>query len=1347
MVIRFLIALAFALSAAAGEKVGSAEGRAHSFFQNITTEDGLSQVSVLSIYQDHRGYMWFGTRSGLNRFDGVSVKAFITDPQDTLSLSNGFVRSIAEDLDGNLWVGTLDGLNRYNPSDGSFSRYFLAPRSGRNANVIRAMSLDKNSGALYVAGGHSLGRVERESDGITALPWSGGRINTMVLYNSRLLVGASDGLHIMDLETLSDAVACPFDGITDTKAVDYLIVTKSQEIWAASTREGLVARIEPSGNRLELYDFHKGKAVRTGEIRTMAEDHDGTILIGTDSGMFFVDRSLGRILRFEGGDIHCTIESIFLDSIESLWVGTYSEGVFHSNDYGTDFIFHDTPTELSFPSGAIGPMAASGSTVWIGTEGGGLVSFDSASGLYRRFPCVRNSQAPFRDNNVKCLLKDGSLLYAGLYSGWVYVMDTESGRYVAKYHNPDGRPVTALEKDGEGKILVGTFSEKPVKILSPDGTLVPLEFDGAGQIRDITVLRQCSSGLYIGTKRYGAYRLTDGHVERIDLSSPESGTGYMVSAIMEDSRGTVFLGTTDAGVFQINPDSLRASAFRLAGLSGQSTVRTLLVNPNGGVWVVTKRSISLVSDAGVIVNSYSPRGWRNIHEFSERSICLSDRGVAYVGGNNGFISFIPANMRENGNIPPVVIDAVYVNNKPLRLDFENPPVIRLKSTNNNITISYRALNYIYPEQNKYMCRMSRGKDVSWSDMGSLTTANYQDLKPGNYHFTVKGSNNNGIWNEVGADLAIKIRKPFYASVPAIILYIALLVFIMVLIMRTDAARVELEKEAFLKDQEHRFYQERINLFTNFSHELRTPLALIKAPVDEAVSHSVPISLSSTKMIQRNVNRIMLLVDQIMLFRKEESGTLKPSVSPGDFVGFAREMKVAFGEVARSRCINLMIEEGTVPEDIWYDRALFERVFMNLLSNAFKYTPDGGSVKISLGSLTPDKLASEVPDIHGSKLYREAGDYLKITIQDTGPGVKAEDKDKIFDPFFQSKGSKGGAGIGLTLSSLIIGLHHGAIWVDNSPGGGAVFSMVIPSGCAHFAKDELNLDYKDSESISRYEDEDTVAAEKESAGTELLPGCSVLVVEDNKDLLDYIADRLKSHFKVFKASNGREGLIMAKSQMPTIILSDIMMPVMDGLMMCREIKEASSLNHIPVILLTARSYALQMKEGLEFGADDYITKPFSIDELIMKLSNIIKSRENLKKLYARDLSLENMGVELRSDDERFLQKLNTIISASISDPEFDVESLCQKIGMSRPSLYRRMQSAAQMSPSRFIQTVRLHLAAKMLRETDLSLLEIMDATGFSNPTHFTSLFKTRYGLPPMAFRKENLSPEGSLSKPY
>ena len=602
---------------------------------------------------------------------------------------------------------------------------------------------------------------------------------------------------------------------------------------------------------------------------------------------------------------------------------------------------------------------------------------------------------------------------------------------------------------------------------------------------------------------------------------------------------------------------------------------------------------------------------------------------------------------------------------------------------------------------------------------------------------MRGTNNDGIWSEHDASLDIEISAPLWLRWWALLFYLVLLATGAWLILRYARERRRLRQHVLLKQKHEELYKARIELFTNFAHELRTPLTLILSPLEEILSADSPQEATheSLRMMYANAKRMLLLINQLMDLRRKEAGSMTPKVAEGDFAGFAEEIFIAFNHQARKHRIDYRFEFAERPLKLWYDRWLFEKVLLNLLSNAFKFTSDGGHITLAAVRIDPSRLPERVR--HDRGLFPGAANYLHLTLTDDGIGMETRDLERIFDPFYRVPETHiSGTGIGLSLAKGIVEMHHGVIWAESEKGRGSRFHVVIPCGNAHFGPEEIISDYLDSETLERYTDEqpaDDPGSEEEPAGVH--SDATILIVEDNRQLRTYMHRRLSPYWKIIEADNGRSGQLLALEKMPALIISDVMMPVMDGLQMCYHLKHDPRTAHIPIILLTARQFVLQMKEGLEFGADDYITKPFHMRALILKVRNIIASRETLKTLYGQQLSLENLGVEINSGDDKFLQQLNQAIDNDIADPALNLDLLCRRIGMSRASLYRKLMSATGLSPARYIQSVRLNLAARLLRETQISVSEVATASGFNSLIHFSASFRKHYGVPPSRYAAE------------
>lgn len=1310
-------------------------------FDNLSVKDGLSQLSVLAIFKDSEGYMWFGTRNGLNRYNGYVFDRFLYDQDDSLSISDNYIKNIGEDSDGNLWIGTSNGLNRFDKNSRTFERYYLnqTDESGYG-NTVRALCISKLNGDVLVGGFSGLWKLDRTRNTLAPVPGVHGRIDDIVENGNRIFVCGKNGISVMTCsgETVYAGLD-PFSSVSDSGETNVLFFGQDDRIWAASP-SGLA---ELDRNTLKARKLYAAETIalssRNG-ITDIAGLSDGRLVLGMDNGLWFFDPDTDMLSNagdFPGCNLperNMSVESLFIDNEGILWIGTYSGGVFHTNPY-LDRFGHYDPEQSGIALGPIGPITEYDGRIWMGTEVGGLLSFDPDTDSTMVYPCPAPAGETYDANNVKSLLVSGDTLFVGLYSGGLYTFNLEEMKYTGHYGGREMKAIYSISESPSGNILLGTFGTPALKhfdrgkiedITLPANMEVPM--------LQITSMIADSNALYVGTRQNGLFEVRkDSVIHHIGGNI----IGRKVYTLVKDHNGNILTGTLDNGLAIFDP---RTGSVRKSPGFEDGMICSIVEDRNDDIYVITEDGISLLDSLYNIKYTYGRSSGIPVQEFSAGSAYVSQDNTIYLGGNNGFIKFNPSNLDKNSAVPPVRIKNVFINGRPADCFPAGKDGIEIAYDEANIAIEYNSLNFIYPELNQYAC-MLEGIDDGWNYVGTSNRISYAKLPPGKYVFRVRGSNNDNIWNPEGASLAIRVKPPFYRSVYAILFYTIFLSVVAYILFSYYVARQKLRQQAFQKEQEQKFWDAKMELFTNFSHEFRTPLTLIQAPVEEVVMSNDParMNLSAFRLIYDNVNRLLLLVNQLMTFRKQESGKLKLHVSQGDISGFAREMVVAFSILAEKRHVDLRIDSGSISSDIWYDRSLLERVLMNILSNAFKYVPDKGRVVMKLDMLPQDSICAM--EHKRTSLYDGAEEYIRISIENNGPGLEDAELERIFTPFYQSSSGKaGGTGLGLALAKGIVESHHGEIFAENIPEGGIRFIIILPAGNSHFSEEEIVRDYHSSEDMASYLQADKfdtqeIAIEEDAMNQGSSGKPVILIVEDNFELRKYVSTRLRKYYKVIEASNGSEGLHIAISEVPALILSDIMMPVMDGLQMSRALKSDNRTSHIPIILLTARSLVLQMKEGLELGAEDYITKPFSMNMLIMKIRNIISSRENLKKLYGHELSLESIGVELSSGEDRFLQKLNETVRENISDPDFDISSFCDKIGMSRASLYRKVQSAANMSPSKYVQTIRLHIAVKMLEETDMPILEIMDRIGMTNQAHFSSLFKKQYGKSPSQFRKD------------
>lgn len=815
--------------------------------------------------------------------------------------------------------------------------------------------------------------------------------------------------------------------------------------------------------------------------------------------------------------------------------------------------------------------------------------------------------------------------------------------------------------------------------------------------------------------------------------------------MVRTKSGEIWGSTYGGGIFQLDESkAIRRIMTVREGLL-DNNICTLVESSDQRLWMSTVNGLIMFDPAKDEVRNYHRHNGIDIREFTLHSgIALPDGSLCFAG-SNGFVTFHVEAMDKNNNIPPVVLEQLSVNNHPVEVGDESAildkvldgmETIRLAYNENNFSITYQALNYIYATQNQYAYKLE-GYDTDWNYVGERNSAFYTNLSPGKYVFRVKASNNDGVWNEEGRSLAIVVQPPLWRTWYAYLFYvIALAAIIYGILYYVNIKRnleAGLKMKQLEKQKQEEFHQAKIRLFTNFSHELRTPLMLIITPFEELVKRvDIPAELhDKLSIIYKNAQKLLLLVNQLMDLHKNQAGSMDLKVSEGDICEYIKEIYYAFNQIALTNEVKFTL--NCTPKTIngWFDKSLLEKVVFNLLSNAFKYTASGESVLMEVSEVTLKELDPKRTD----GLYKdENSQYVILKVKDSGKGIEEGEADKIFTPFYQIPETSGinlsGTGIGLSLVYTIVQLHRGVIYVDHTETKGACFVVILPVSRSAFSEEQIES--REIDKIAEITNTEDILVSLPVTENKDQPKYKILLVEDDKDVRDYLKKSLEAEYIVIEAADGVRAYEKVVQDFPDLVLSDIMMPKRDGLELCTMIKNDIRIGHIPVILMTARSMVVHIKEGFQAGADDYIVKPFNMDVLQTRIRSLLASREQLKKLYGKRFSPDVMGIEVKSADERFSQKLFDVIEKNISNEKLDVELLCTEIGISRANLYRKLKSITELSPMELIRNKRLEMAAKLLKESEMNVSEIASHLGFNSHSYFSNSFKAFYGCTPTEF---------------
>ncbi len=1328
-------------------------------FSNLSVGSGLSQMSVMRIYQDSKGYIWFGTRNGLNKYDGVRMKIYkpLGGGGSESGLVDRQITALLEDKNGKLWIGTSRGLSVLDLETDRIQSFVSNEYSWLDTGV-RTIFIDSRN-HLWIGTARGLYLFVPQSEMWQPISLNGELTNVPVTVLSEtpagdLVIGTENkGMFICDPSFRNVKKYGKSNLLPDDSVADVLVDDKSGELWVATANGGVV-NISLKENVSKKFDTSNSQ-LSTNNIRCLAKN-DGKILVGTFDGLYTIDltsRELAihsRADKKKGTLSHFSIYSLCVDQSGGVWVGTYSGGADYFSKYNNRFKFHeDADGNRDVMSGVFGPMTDTDSgLLYIATEGGGLMEYNMANGKSVNYLYDTASKPYYSHNIVKSVLQERDTVWCGTTEGTIYAFDKNHKKFSLVHRLPNTASIYSMVRDSDGNLWVAT-SKPSMSLLkiTPD-KVIHTNFEVGdtvwlpGSARCLYELRP--GVMLIGSRNNGLYKY-DALSKKYEVYNNTRKDGYYipsnyVTSILRDSSGQIWISTFGGGISLFDEEKGVVKSVTSADGLGDDDICMTVDDGNGNLWLSASNCIMQYNIADGAIHNYMIANDIGSQEFTPHSGVRMNNGEICFSAGKGFVTFDPSALQINSYIPPIVFTDFEVNNKRvipsvddiLDVELDNTETIELDYNQNNISISYAALNYVHPDQNIYSVRM-KGYDDKWHDVGNRRSAYYTNLKPGEYTFEVKAANNDGVWNENPRSLKIVVHPPIWATWYAYLLY-AILFFgtcflITYYIIKKKALEEKVRYQLMEQERSEEFHKTKLQMFTNFSHELRTPLTLILSPLEELLhrtdfNHGVKNKLS---LIYNNSQRMLILVNQLMDLRKTQSGKMKLKVSKDDMCSFMQEMYCAFNHIADSKDIKFDFDSRDERLPAWFDKSVCDKVVFNLLSNAFKFTRPGDRIVMGLEQLdfvSDSGIISKIPADMKNK-----GKCVHLSVSDTGKGIPQDDLVKIFAPFYQVEAEQpkdaSGTGIGLSLTKLIVELHHGVIWAENNADGGAVFHVVLPIERDAYSDDEMDKDAADRVVVDVIPSETIESLQLDRRYT-------VLLVEDTDEVRKYVKECLLPYFDVIEADNGETAFYLAVEKYPDIIVSDIMMPRKNGLELCAQIKADLRTEHIPVILMTARCMLMHIKEGFSSGADDYIVKPFSMDVLIYRMRNILASREKLKKLYGKKFSLESMGIKIVSAEDKFTQKFFEVIEKNIANPDLNIDMICREVGLSRTNLYRKLKAITDLSPVELIRNKRLEVATRLLKESDYSVSEISTYVGFNSHAYFTQCFKAAYGCSPTEY---------------
>lgn len=1333
----------------------------------FSTDNKLSSTLINQVYEDNKGLVWVATEDGLNRLDGAKVEKFSHHAEDSTSILHNYVRGMYQLSDQTLLIGYFNGLQRYNYTKQSFHEIPMFDLEGKLMQPHITTMLERSNGEILIGtSGSGIFRLVKDENGQYV-----GRLKE-VIYSEFIQKIFEDRQQRLWVITQDNGLFCkPTD--TDPYVGHYLYENESESnlasiaqanngnIYIGKLNEGLFrfvsqekgfVKVPYSGCHLAIKDLY---VVDSNRIY-VGTDNNGMKVFDPKSETF-ADLSLG-INKFDFAK--SKVHSIMMDSSENLWLGIYQKGIalipFKPNNF--KYIGYQSINKNSIGSNSITSLQKGDNGVmWVGTDGDGIYKLDSEHNLEKHYLTKAST-------SIMCVFADSEGgVWAGTYLNGLGSYQKQSDRF--KFDNSildnKGNKVDriyALAEDGNKNLWIGSMGSglfsmdlKTGEVVernlgtNPDMSINPDNYMQNNWIN--TLLYTSDNKLYIGT--YNGLSCLD-----LDTNSFifQDGLNHVlghqiVYALHEGADGSIWIGTSE-GLYLKPKGSWQLQNFSTKDGLPSNVVCSIHQVENGNLWLSTHRGISKFNTSDQdFTNFYFNDGLQG-NEFNKGAVTVDNQNSIYFGGINGVSYFDPSQISEQGIKPEIRMTAFYVDNKQINgtTRSKGKPILTkgimeadtlsLGNVDNTFTMEFATRNFMDPQRLTYYYALD---EYPWVSLQQGTnTIRFNDLIPGAYTIKVKAKELES-FSEVKTFTVI-VRPPWYGTLAAKTIYVLLFLAVAWVVISQLRQRQKIREKVRFQQYENQIKEAKIQFFTNISHEIKTPISLILNPLKTLMNSNDNQDRQSVyEVMHRNSERILHLINQLMEMRKIDQGQICLNYSKVDIVAFTKDICLLFEDQQSTKDIGLKFHSKVAKMDVVLDPRYFDKTLLNLLSNSFKFTPEGGTIDVVLEPFTGS---------NGVQSFR-------LGVKDNGIGVAEKDLNKIFDRFYRSNKiemhPKEGTGIGLHLTRSIVHLHKGQIYaINNTDQGGCTMIMELPVDCqsAEQPKNELvhkitSMDLPDAKrDIETQQEVDSISVPEQNKESETFKGkgkSRILIIDDDSEIRDYLSSELGEQYHVLVSSNGKLAYSMILNQTPDLIISDVSMPVMDGVSLCRKIKKNININHIPVILLTARSREQDNILGLDIGADAYLAKPFNLAILKTTIKNIIHNREMLKNSYSGKQMPEGKlpPIQMKSADEKLMQRLTTYINDNLDNPELNVAKIAKEIGISRVHLYRKLKELTNQSTRDFVRNIRLKQAADLLASKNLSVTEVTYATGFSHVSKFSSSFKEFYGCSPKEYKSTHL----------
>ena len=1301
-------------------------------FRHLKVENGLSNNNVKTILKDCEGFLWIGTANGLNRYDGYSFKVYQPKEKDIHSLLSNDIWNLQEDGLGNLWIGSEARYCIYDRDKDNFitdiPSYLL--KIGIQINGTYKVHVDKRHNLWVLQGQNAFYfnfshktlktfKIDNFPEETPELSISDDGENLYLLWNSTLLKLENNAKKCKRVDNIS----LPSNSIIEK----HIYIDYHGGIWLYSYTDEQIfykKNIKSEWNQINL---HSKIETKSNAVRSILDDSNGHVWIGTDhKGVFIYDYVNDNLVNLLNTPMSSTslasnrINTIYRDDSGVIWLGNFKKGVSYYHESFHEFI--DTQHKECGDIASI--LEDKAGNIWLGTDGNGLYVKEKQKGF-----AIRKLSIP--DIAIISLLEDHKgRIWAGSYQDGLFCYENNSIRHFTPENSQlPYSGVWSMKEDRYGNLWIGYVLETLVCFNPDANTATSYLLPDGNNINVLNICYDYGDKMYIGTT-YGlcVMDIVTRKPEMIYANRKETQPfkQLFISTVFKDDRDILWLAHKQGlTAWDLKNDSLHW--FDVNNGLCDNLINSITQDNHGNMWLATSNGLSILevtpdTQEGVDFSfkNLSTRDGLPENHFNSHSACKLSSGDLLLGGTSGYTSINPNKLTEKsrplakvyftnltiGN-QHIEVDSIYEGRKLLTTVLGRTPSLSVRYDDYLISIEFAAGDLLNADKIRYAYKLE-GLEENWINIGGDNQVTFRNIPYRNYKLHIKARYKNQEWQTNYSTLFISINPPFWLSWWAKLIYIVSITTIVFFIIKSYKKRLQLrsslslEKEKAQKQQE--LNEERLRFYTNITHELKTPLTLILGPLEDLQCDSriQKEHLKKISLIHKSTIRLLNLVTQILEFRKTETQNKKLCVIEGNIVEKIQEIGFKYKELNRNADITFDMITDADKIQIYFDQEVISMIVDNLLSNAFKYTYKG-TITLALRSV----IANDV-------------EYTEIEIADTGIGIPQEDISRIFERYYQTNIRKNmpGFGIGLALVKNLVDLHEGTILVDSEPNVGSSFRVRLITNNSYPDAIHINTNLKES-----------IDEEKSSKPI-------VLVVEDEGDIRDYIAEALMGAYDVIVAENGEQGCQVAFTSIPDIVISDIMMPVKDGIELCKEIKNNIATSHIPVILLTAKDTLQDKTEGYDAGADSYVTKPFSASLLKSRVANLLEGRKKIASLISSSTHLKQSIIKesLNKIDNEFIERITKIIEENLMDEKIDVPTIAQELSMSYSSLYRKIKALTGMSTGEFIRKLRLRKAEQLLLSGKYNISEIAHQVGLNSVSYFRECFKEEYGMSPSEYIK-------------